>query len=64
MSESNAANMKQNNLLILEIESMKDELKRKLRKNNKDSIKLDELALENMHLRGDKNQMTKLMEKL
>jgi len=59
MSESNAANMKQNNMLILEIESMKDELKRKLRKNNKDSIKLDELTLENMHLRADKNQMTK-----
>ena len=55
MSESNAANMKQNNMLILEIESMKDELKRKLRKNNKDSIKLDELTLENMHLRADKN---------
>ena len=43
---------------------MKDELKRKLRKNNKDSIKLDELTLENMHLRADKNQMTKQVDKL
>ena len=51
-------------MLVLEIESMKDDLKTKLRKNNKDTIRLDELHLENMHLRGDKKMLTKNVEKL